>query len=117
MNFFTLFRHGVPADRDADPVALFMAIPRYFRLFVRLLADRRVRLWPKLVFGFALIYFLSPLDAIPDFLLPIVGWFDDVAVFLFAARYLLRSCPEEVLREHVERIQGGAPESKHDDDG
>lgn len=36
-----------------------------------------------LAFVFALLYFVSPIDAIPDPLIPVVGWIDDAAVFGF----------------------------------
>lgn len=58
------------------------------------LTDRSVPIAHKLVGLFALIYVVSPIDLVPDFI-PIVGWLDDVgAIALVAAHYVRR------IREH-----------------
>lgn len=57
--------------------------------FFGYLRDRRVPLWKKLAGLFAVVYFLSPVDAIPDFL-PILGWLDDLGVLSAAAFYMVR---------------------------
>ncbi len=44
---------------------------------------------------FAIIYFVSPIDAIPDFL-PLIGWVDDVAVIL-----LVLASIEHELRKYL----------------
>jgi len=57
--------------------------------FVRYLKDGRVPLWKKLAGLMAVIYFLSPVDAIPDFI-PILGWLDDLGVLSAAAFWMAR---------------------------
>jgi uncharacterized membrane protein YkvA (DUF1232 family) len=57
--------------------------------FFRYLRDGRVPLWKKLAGLLAVVYFLSPVDAIPD-ILPILGWFDDLGVLSAAAFYMVR---------------------------
>jgi hypothetical protein len=37
----------------------------------------------------AILYILSPLDLIPDFI-PVIGWLDDLGVLAWAARYVLK---------------------------
>jgi len=48
----------------------------------------------------AVLYFVSPVDAIPDFL-PILGWLDDLGVLSAAAFYMMRQvkqyAPEPTL--------------------
>ena len=51
------------------------------RLALKLLRDPRVPLWPKAAAGLAVLYVLSPLDLVPDFI-PLAGQLDDVAVQL-----------------------------------
>ncbi|MDZ7261440.1 MAG: DUF1232 domain-containing protein [candidate division KSB1 bacterium] len=63
-------------------------------------------LWPKLVFWAGVLYALSPWDFLPDFLIPILGWTDDVIIFIAAARYFLRACPREVVMEHAVAMGG-----------
>jgi uncharacterized membrane protein YkvA (DUF1232 family) len=57
--------------------------------FFRYLRDGRVPTWKKLAGLLAVLYFLSPVDAIPDFL-PILGWLDDLGVLSAAAFYMVR---------------------------
>lgn len=44
-----------------------------------------------LVMGAALLYFISPLDCIPDFL-PVIGWLDDVGVLAMASAFVMGGC-------------------------
>lgn len=51
--------------------------------------------WLKLGAAGIVLYVLSPIDVIPDFL-PLVGVLDDVVIVPFAIRWLLRRLPPEV---------------------
>jgi len=74
-------------------------LPDVVRLVRRLAADRslprgvRVRLWALLV------YLLSPLDLVPDFL-PVIGYADDVVVVAWALRSVVRRAGPEALARH-----------------
>jgi uncharacterized membrane protein YkvA (DUF1232 family) len=57
--------------------------------FFRYLRDGRVPLWKKLAGLLAVIYFLSPIDAVPD-VIPILGWLDDLGVLSAAAFWMMR---------------------------
>ncbi len=57
--------------------------------FFRYVRDPHVPLWKRLAGLFAVIYFISPVDALPDFL-PILGWLDDVGVLSAAAFFVVR---------------------------
>ena len=46
--------------------------------------EYKLRLSTKLWFLFALLYLISPIDLLPDFLLPIIGFGDDFALALYA---------------------------------
>lgn len=48
--------------------------------------------------GIALIWVLSPIDLIPEFL-PVIGPLDDVVVVALALRYAARQVPRSVLLE------------------
>ena len=51
-----------------------------FKLILRLIKDRRVNPWLKIIPVAGVIYLLSPFDLIPDIALPIIGELDDAAV-------------------------------------
>ena len=57
--------------------------------FFRYASDSRVPLWRKLMGLLAVVYFLSPVDALPDFI-PLLGWLDDLGVLSAAAVFMLR---------------------------
>lgn len=82
-------------------------LPTLARLVLRLMKDARVPLAAKAVFCLGLAYVAWPMDLIPDFLAPVIGSFDDVALLLVSVRYLLHKTPPEVLREHLLAIQAG----------
>jgi uncharacterized membrane protein YkvA (DUF1232 family) len=51
--------------------------------------DQRVPTWRKLAGVLAVLYFLSPVDMLPDFL-PLLGWLDDVGVLSATALFMMR---------------------------
>lgn len=85
---------------------LFYHLPNFLKLFWRLLLDRRVPLWPKLLLSLLLAYLLAPLDLVADFL-PGLGQLDDLIVLFLGLQAFVRLCPREVMREHVEAIAAG----------
>ena len=72
--------------------------------FFRYVRDPRVPLWRRLAGLLAVIYFVMPLDALPDFL-PLLGWLDDVGVLSAAAFFMVR----EVQRHQPEAEPSGWP--------
>ena len=80
----------------------------------RLRRDPRVPRRAKFAIGFALLWVLSPIDLIPEFL-PVIGPLDDVVVVALAFRYAARQVPRSVLLEAwpgkpstIERVLGPA---------
>jgi uncharacterized membrane protein YkvA (DUF1232 family) len=80
----------------------------------RLRKDPHVPRRAKLAIGFALLWVLSPIDLIPEFL-PVIGPLDDVVVVALAFRYAARRVPRSVLLEAwpgkastIERVLGPA---------
>jgi len=103
MNFKNIFQYSLRNPNAFIP--FIVSLPKYVRLYARLLRDPRVPLWPKAVFTAGLIYAISPIDLIPEFLLHFIGWIDDVIILVAVARYFIRACPPEVVAEHVAAIQ------------
>jgi len=87
-------------------LAILRSLPKYLRLIARLMGDSRVPVWPKVLLIFSLVYLVSPLDFIPDFIFLFFGYADDLVLVVLAASYLLSSSPDEVVREHVAAIEG-----------
>ena len=82
-------------------------LPDFVRLYWRLLLDRRTPLLPKIVLIAAVAYVILPFDLIPD-VIPIVGEVDDMVILIAACRLFIALCPEDLVREHVQRIDARA---------
>ena len=76
------------------------------RLVWRLLRDGRVSDWLKLIPVAAFVYLLSPIDLIPDLMLPGLGELDDLAVILISLKMFVELSPHSVVREHIETLLG-----------
>jgi len=85
---------------------LLRTIVSNLRLSFRLLREPRVPLARKAVLGFVALYFISPLDFIPD-VLPIIGEMDDLAVGLLALQFFFQLCPPDAVAYHREAIAQG----------
>lgn len=51
--------------------------------------DPEISVWKKFLLVFPLIYIISPIDLIPEFLVPILGWVDDTVIALTVWKYML----------------------------
>jgi uncharacterized membrane protein YkvA (DUF1232 family) len=91
------------AGRTRAAFDLLVHLPNLLRLYWRLLRDARVPLWPKAMLVAALVYVVLPFDIVPD-ALPLLGQVDDVVILVAAARWFIRWCPADVVREHVRTI-------------
>ncbi len=97
-----------PPGWSGNPLAvarLLLHIPNFIKLYWRLFTDRRVSWLPKAVLVASILYLIIPYDI--DFLGP-VGYLDDIAVLIIAAKAFIKLCPRRVVQEHVQLIdQGG----------
>jgi uncharacterized membrane protein YkvA (DUF1232 family) len=109
---FTQRAHGDPEpDVSVDELPLW----RRLVLFWRLMRDPRVASWAKgLVPLLTVLYILSPVDLVPDWLVGL-GQIDDAGVLvvalLVAMRMLRALSPEWVVREHLATIGAHRPSS------
>jgi uncharacterized membrane protein YkvA (DUF1232 family) len=74
-------------------------IPDVVRLLRRLAADptvpRAVRIWLVVL----LVYLLSPIDLVPDFI-PVLGYADDAIIVAIVLRFATRHAGPEALERH-----------------
>ena len=80
------------------------------KLISRLMGDRRVSFFIKLLPLASLAYLIWPADAIP--VIPVIGALDDAAILWIGSTLFLELCPPGVVKE----IQADI-ESNFDDDG
>ena len=91
--------------RDARLRDLVRIVPDVLRLGRHLLADRAVPGRVRVALAVLLVWLVSPIDLIPEFI-PVLGPLDDVVVAVLVLRYVRRQLGEPELR----RRWSGTPE-------
>ncbi len=81
------------------PTSALEQVVRTLRLLWRLVQDPRVGLFPKLIPVAALVYVLSPIDLLPDFILGL-GQLDDLGIVMLGIALFIEMCPKEIVAEH-----------------
>lgn len=61
--------------------------------------DKRIPLQNRIVLGGLLVYLLTPIDILPDFV-PILGWLDDAFVTLLVLDYVFNSADSDLILQH-----------------
>jgi len=87
------------AGRKTAARELATLLPNLIALFRGLVRDPRVPRRSKLLLGFAIAWFVSPIDLIPEFL-PVIGPLDDAVVAALVLRAVLRRTGREIATEH-----------------
>jgi uncharacterized membrane protein YkvA (DUF1232 family) len=83
--------------RDVGLGELLRVVPDVVRLVRRLLGDRAVPMGAKVALVVLLVWLISPIDLIPEFI-PVLGPLDDVVVAVLVLRYVRRTVGLEGLR-------------------
>ncbi|HUQ39260.1 MAG TPA: DUF1232 domain-containing protein [Acidimicrobiales bacterium] len=73
-------------------------LPDCATMIRRLRRDPRVPRSVRIAVGFALLWVLSPIDLIPEFL-PVIGPLDDIVVVALVLRWSARRVPREAILE------------------
>ena len=87
--------------RDARAIAreAILMIPNIIKLLGRIARDPRVSVKRKTFAAAAMIYVVSPIDLIPDFIAGI-GQLDDLIVVAIALNHLIDGAGREIVEEH-----------------
>ncbi len=100
------------AGRRSAAREVAMILPNLAVLFKGLARDPRVPRSSKALAVFALVWIVSPIDLIPEFI-PFLGPLDDAVVAALVLRRLLRTLDRDVVLEHwrgdpktIERLIG-----------
>lgn len=96
---------------DRRSPSFWASVFRKLRLAWRLFWDRRVPAAYKLVPVATLLYLLSPIDFLPDWLLGL-GQLDDVGVFLLGLQVFTRIVPRSILDRILSEMDGNVVEGE-----
>jgi uncharacterized membrane protein YkvA (DUF1232 family) len=73
-------------------------LPNLVRMCRTLLRDPRVPRGSKVLVGFAVLWFISPIDLVPEFI-PVLGPLDDAILAALVVRHLVKRAGREVVAE------------------
>ncbi|MFN8472080.1 MAG: YkvA family protein [Anaerolineae bacterium] len=93
-----------PSSQQGKP-GLFASLWTDIRLAWRLFRDREVPWYLKLIPIIGIVYVVSPIDVIPDYL-PILGQADDAAILAFAITWFIKLAPEDRVEMHRAALRG-----------
>lgn len=77
-------------------------VPSFLKLFGRLATDPRVSKVDKAIVAAVVVYLVSPVDLIPDWVVPVVGQIEDVYLLALALSRLVNNAGVDVLMDHWE---------------
>ncbi len=76
-----------------------LILPDFMALLVRLALDKRVETTQKIMIGGIILYVISPIDIIPDFI-PVLGLVDDLLLVVYGLNTILNEIDPEIVQEH-----------------
>ncbi|MBL8149291.1 MAG: DUF1232 domain-containing protein [Blastocatellia bacterium] len=83
--------------------SLIMFLPNFLKLMYKLLKDERVSGTDKAILVATIVYVLTPIDLIPDFV-PFLGQVDDIYAVAIAIIRIINRTSAEVVRQHWDGI-------------
>jgi uncharacterized membrane protein YkvA (DUF1232 family) len=89
----------IVAGRKLAAKELALLVPNLVLLFKDLLRDPAIPRGPKVALAIAIVWLISPIDLLPEFL-PVLGPLDDAVVAALVLRYLVRRAGPKVVRNH-----------------
>lgn len=79
---------------------IMLLAPDLFHLLCRLTMDKRIPTAEKAKLALAIVYFVSPIDLVPEGLVGPVGYLEDVAVAAYALNGLINAGQGEIAEEY-----------------
>lgn len=77
-----------------------LLVPDLLYLLVHLLMDRRVSSRSRSVLLISIIYFISPIDFIPELIVGPAGFLDDVAIAIYAVNKIINREDPAIVESH-----------------
>jgi len=82
------------------------------KLITRLMGDRRVNIFVKLLPLASLAYLFWPWDLIP--VIPVVGALDDAAILWIGSTLFVELCPPNIVKEHATELSSNLDDNPGD---
>ena len=91
---------GTGNREGASLMSMVRDVPAFLKLLGRLAGDPRVSKVDKAIVAATVVYLVSPVDLIPDWVVPVVGQVEDVALLALALSRLVNNAGIDVLLDH-----------------
>jgi uncharacterized membrane protein YkvA (DUF1232 family) len=85
---------------NSQNTGFFQDLIQRVKLIGRLMGDKRVNFFLKILPVASVVYLVSPIDLVPGLALPIIGALDDAAILWLGTTLFVSLCPEEIVEEH-----------------
>ena len=100
IGLYVVFLAGLAvAGRGPEAQALARLVPDCLVLARGLLGDREVPVRCKVALAVLVVYLVSPIDLVPDFL-PVVGVLDDAILVALTLRWIVRTAGADRVSRH-----------------
>lgn len=94
-------RRAGRGDREgASLMSMVREVPAFLKLLGRLARDPRVSKVDKAIVAATVVYLVTPVDLIPDWVVPVVGQVEDLALLALALSRLVNNAGIGVLLDH-----------------
>lgn len=87
-------------------ISFLSSMMKQIKLVWLLFKDSRVGALTKSVLPLSLLYIISPIDFIPDFILGF-GQLDDFGVILLGMTLFVKLCPPHIVEEYLRQLEYG----------
>jgi uncharacterized membrane protein YkvA (DUF1232 family) len=91
---------GTGNREGASLMSMVRDVPAFLKLLGRLARDPRVSKVDKAIVAATVVYLVSPVDLIPDWVVPVVGQVEDLALLALALSRLVNNAGIGVLLDH-----------------
>lgn len=81
---------------------------KQLKLIGRLMGDKRVSAFVKVLPLASLAYLISPVDFAPGVVFPVIGALDDAAILWIGSTLFVQLCPDNVVKEHLDELDNEA---------
>ncbi|MCB0209898.1 MAG: DUF1232 domain-containing protein [Anaerolineae bacterium] len=93
-------------DTDEKDMSFLSSMLKQLKLVWLLFRDSRISALTKSVLPLSLLYLVSPVDFIPDFVLGL-GQLDDFGIILLGMTLFVKLCPPNIVQEYLRQLEYG----------
>lgn len=84
------------------------------KLIGKLMGDRRVNVFLKLLPIASIAYLISPIDLAPGIVFPVIGALDDAAILWIGSTLFVELCPPAVVKEYEAELASNLDDDNND---